>query len=538
MIKNLFACCFSLVAYLSLGQVTDKPHRILVQLTPEYAINALETSSFLSELTNRFDVISIEPIRKGKKAAEGPILLSLPFDQDPQELLVFLSICKQVSMVEMDDYGSTDGKQRVVPSDPDYTMQWALDNNGTFSLSPATAGADISMEQAWEIEQGDSSILVAVIDSGNKMDHPDFAGRLWTNYNEIPSNDLDDDSNGFVDDVQGWDFAYTDNLPADDMGHGTNVAGIIGLAANNGSGLAGVDWNCKLMILKGLNAANFGYYSWWASAIYYAVDNGANVINMSLAGNASSGILQSAITEAVNNGVTVVASMGNTNTSTKRYPAGCNGVIAVGATDPDDSRSQPFFWGASSGSNYGTHISVVAPGNFIYGADFASDTNYSLYWGGTSQAAPHVSGVAALLLAQDPGRSPSDIKLILEETAEDMVGPISEDVPGFDAYFGHGRINAYEALSYGNVGIQTLGKEPYAFAVFPNPTDDQLYVQLPNEGVKGEWLLLDATGKCLIQHHADEGGNSFSLHGLAAGTYFLQLKVHQSVVGVETVVVR
>jgi subtilisin family serine protease len=538
MIKNLFACCFSLVAYLSLGQVTDKPHRILVQLTPEYAINALETSSFLSELTNRFDVISIEPIRKGKKAAEGPILLSLPFDQDPQELLVFLSICKQVSMVEMDDYGSTDGKQQVVPSDPDYTMQWALDNNGTFSLSPATAGADISMEQAWEIEQGDSSILVAVIDSGNKMDHPDFAGRLWTNYNEIPSNDLDDDSNGFVDDVQGWDFAYTDNLPADDMGHGTNVAGIIGLAANNGSGLAGVDWNCKLMILKGLNAANFGYYSWWASAIYYAVDNGANVINMSLAGNASSGILQSAITEAVNNGVTVVASMGNTNTSTKRYPAGCNGVIAVGATDPDDSRSQPFFWGASSGSNYGTHISVVAPGNFIYGADFASDTNYSLYWGGTSQAAPHVSGVAALLLAQDPGRSPSDIKLILEETAEDMVGPISEDVPGFDAYFGHGRINAYEALSYGNVGIQTLGKEPYAFAVFPNPTDDQLYVQLPNEGVKGEWLLLDATGKCLIQHHADEGGNSFSLHGLAAGTYFLQLKVHQSVVGVETVVVR
>jgi subtilisin family serine protease len=536
--KLFFVLCFSFVVFLSLGQETEKPHRILVQLTPECSYYASETTSFLSELSQTFDLTSVEPIRKGAKSANGPILLILPFYQNPQELLTYLSACKQVYTAEMDAWGSIDGQQQVVPSDPDFNLQWALKNDGTFSLSPATSGADISMEQAWEIEQGDSSIVVAVIDTGNKMDHPDFDGRLWTNYNEIPGNDLDDDGNGFVDDVQGWDFAYTDNIPADDMGHGTNVAGIIGLSANNGVGLSGVDWNCKLMILKGLNAGNVGYYSWWASAIYYAIDNGARVINMSLAGNTSSGILQGAITEAVNNGVTVVASMGNSNTSTKRYPAGCNGVIAVGATDPDDSRSQPFFWGASSGSNYGTHISVVAPGNFIYGADFLSDTNYTSYWGGTSQAAPHVSGVASLLLAQDPGRSPSDIKLILEATAEDMVGSISEDVPGFDPFYGHGRINAFQALSYGNVGVQPVSNETLAFSVFPNPVDEKLYVQLANEGIEGEWNLMDGSGKCLFQDAAEEGVQFISMDGLAPGIYFLQLKAHQSVVGVQRVVVR
>jgi thermitase len=536
--KQLYALYFSLLTCLSLAQVADKSHRILVQLTSDYPIHALETTTFLSELSNTFGFTSIEPIRKGKKAAEGPILLLLPFDRDPQEALAFLSTCKQVSMVEMDAWGSVDGQQQVVPSDPDYTLQWALNNNGTFSLSPATAGADISMEEAWEIEQGDSSIIVAVIDSGNKMDHPDFAGRFWTNNNEIPDNGLDDDGNGFVDDVQGWDFAYNDNLPTDDNGHGTNVSGIIGLASNNGIGLSGVDWNCKLMMLKGVNAGNIGYYSWWVSAIYYAIDNGAKVINMSLAGNISSGILQSAITEAVTNGVTVVAGMGNENTSTKRYPAGCNGVIAVGATDPDDSRSQPFFWGSSSGSNYGTHISVVAPGNFIYGADYLSDTNYTSYWGGTSQATPHVSGVAALLLAQDPGRSPSDIKLILEETAEDMVGPTDEDVTGFDVYFGHGRINAYQALSYGNVGIQTSAPIDRPFLVFPNPAEDNLYITLEEKFHDLYWKLSDPFGKTLLQIPAVPGLNQLPLGTISSGSYFLSLVNPHVILDTQFVVVK
>jgi subtilisin family serine protease len=136
----------------------------------------------------------------------------------------------------------------------------------------------------------------------------------------------------------------------------------------------------------------------------------------------------------------------NANTDTAYYPAACRHVIAVGATNPDDTRSAPFFWDKSSGSNYGKHITVVAPGNFIYGID---PEGYDTYWGGTSQAAPYVSGLAALLIAQDPSRTADEIIDIIKNTADDGVGNPSEDKPGWDQYYGYGRINAYKALSFG-----------------------------------------------------------------------------------------
>lgn len=301
------------------------------------------------------------------------------------------------------------------------------------------------MENAWSIEQGDSNIVVTIIDSGTKLDHPEFTGRIWTNYHEIPNNGIDDDGNGYIDDVKGWDFANSDNDPMDDNGHGTNVAGIIGANGNNSIGYAGADWYCKLMILKGLDNNNYGYYSWWTEAIYYAVDNGAKVINMSLGGNSFSTTLQNAVTYALNNNVVVVVCMMNTNSNTVYYPAGFTGVIAVGSTNSNDTRSNPFFWSPTSGSNYGSHISVVAPGNYIYGLNYQSNTKYGSYWGGTSQATPHVSGLASLLLAQNPSRTPAQIKSTIETTAEDQVGNSSEDTPGWDIYFGHGRINAFNA---------------------------------------------------------------------------------------------
>jgi subtilisin family serine protease len=231
------------------------------------------------------------------------------------------------------------------------------------------------------------------------------------------------------------------------LGHGTNVSGIIGANGNNATGYAGVDWNCKLMNLKALNSNNFGYYSWWADAIYYAVDNGAKIINMSLSGTGYSSTLQNAINYALSQNVTVVAAMSNENSSTVNYPAGFPGVIAVGSTDPNDTRSNPFFWSATSGSNYGSHISVVAPGNYIFGLNYQSNTNYDYYYGGTSQATPHVTGLAALLLAGNASLKPDQIKTIIEITAEDRVGNSNEDSPGWDQYYGYGRINAFKALS-------------------------------------------------------------------------------------------
>jgi len=345
-------------------------------------------------------------------------------------------------------------------------------------LSPSKAGADIDMENGWSLEQGDSTIIVGIIDTGDKLDHPEFAGRIWKNYKEIPNNGIDDDGNGFVDDVQGWNFAGSNNDPTDDQGHGTNVAGIIGANANNTILYAGVDWKCKLMILKGLNNSSFGYYSWWADAIYYAVDNGAKVINMSLGGKGVSTTLQDAVNYALNNNVVIAACMMNTNSDTIYYPAKYTGVIAVGSTNPNDTRSNPFFWSPTSGSNYGSHISVVAPGNYIYGLNYQSNTSYSSYWGGTSQATPLVAGLASLLLAQDTNRTPAQIKSIIESTAEDQVGDPSEDTPGWDQYYGFGRINAFYALSV-FTGIKTQDPQDEMVTVFPNPAKDNFTVSFP-----------------------------------------------------------
>lgn len=377
----------------------------------------------------------------------------------------------------------------IHPNDAFYYRQWGLHNDGSFSYGTAVAGADIGMENAWGIQQGNSNIIVGVIDSGTKLDHPEFSGRIWTNNKEIAANGIDDDNNGRIDDVNGWDFANSDNNPTDDLGHGTNVAGIIGANGNNAIGYAGVDWNCKLMILKGLNSNNFGYYSWWAEAVTYAVDNGAKVINMSLAGTGYSSTLQNAVNYALSHNVTVVAAMSNENSSTINYPAAFAGVIAVGSTDPNDNRSNPFFWSASSGSNYGSHISVVAPGNYIFGLHYQSNTNYDYYYGGTSQATPHVAGLAALLLAGNPNLLPAQIKSIIEITSEDRVGNPAEDSPGWDQYYGYGRINAFKALSLSpsfwtgalSTDWETAGN--WSSNSIPTETTDVIIPKTPNQPI-------------------------------------------------------
>ena len=258
----------------------------------------------------------------------------------------------------------TNGLQ-IIPDDQYWNRQWGLYNDGSFS-SQSESDADVDMELAWDIETGSSNIIVAVLDTGIKLDHPEFQGRLWENDDQI----------------NGYDFANDQENPSDDHGHGTNVSGIIGASSNNSIGYAGVDWNCKIMSLKVLNDENWGYYSWWTSAIYYAVENGANIINMSLGGSDFSQSMEEAVNYAVNNNVSVFVSMMNYNSDQIYYPSGYLNSFSVGSTDPNDSRSSPFFWGG--GSSFGSHIDVVAPGNFIYGLSYNSDINYNTYWGGVT----------------------------------------------------------------------------------------------------------------------------------------------------------
>ena len=203
------------------------------------------------------------------------------------------------------------------------------------------------------------------------------------------------------------------------------------------------------------------------------------MLSICLWGNSNSAILKDAINYAVDKGVVVVVCMMNTNSQNTFYPAAFPAVIAVGSTDPDDTRTAPFFWSASSGSNYGTHISVVAPGNFIFGLHYKSNTNYTSYWGGTSQATPLVAGIASLLLAQKPSRTPAEIKSIIQSTSEDQVGDPLEDIEGWDKYYGYGRVNAFKALSQ-ILGLKDpLAKNEQAF-VYPNPAKETFKVDFPS----------------------------------------------------------
>ncbi len=345
------------------------------------------------------------------------------------------------------------------PSENSFNEQWAFKNNATLPYVYSIDDADIDMEYAWSIEKGNAGITVAILDTGVDYTHPDLTSRMWSNSAEIAGNGIDDDNNGYIDDVIGYDFAESDNDPQDIHGHGTHIAGIVGADAYNGTGFVGIDWNCKVMALKVVRDNMTSSYSDYADAIVYAADHGAKVINMSLTSYYYSTILEQAFAYANAKGVVIVVAMGNNGDSTTHFMAKSQYSIAVGATTPSDKRA--------SFSNYKDYIDVVAPGAYIYGLKHSDHSSESFKMNGTSQATAFVSGLASLLLAQNPNRSPEEIRQIIRLTAEDQKGPSTEDTPGFDYYFGYGRINAYEALSYqlGTAEVVFNGEEAFSFDV-------------------------------------------------------------------------
>ncbi len=375
-------------------------------------------------------------------------------DRDIPEICSLYEKNYEVEFAEPDFIGEAAGKKSfenlsLKPNDEFFDRQWGLSNDGTVSTTSGRhgkSGADMNVLNGWDIEKGSDEVIVAILDSGVKLDHPDLRGRIWVNKNET-RNGRDDDGNGYADDINGWNFAYSNSNVMDDGGHGTNIAGTIGAIANNSIGYAGIDQHCKLMICKDLDEENKGEYSWWSSALYYAASNGARVINMSEGGYDYSKTLVTAVDYACDSGCLIVASMMNQNNSDSYYPASLPNVMAVGATDTDDWRCRQFTWGG--GSNWGKNISVVAPGNRIYGLDFKDNNNYDVYWSGTSQATAYVTGIASLLISQDPSRTNKVLREIICSTAKDQVGDPREDVPGWDEYYGWGRVDLYDALSYG-----------------------------------------------------------------------------------------
>lgn len=327
---------------------------------------------------------------------------------------------------------------QMVPNDPYFSSggSWGQSFDDLYGLKK------INCPGAWDLATG-SGIIVAVVDTGIDKNHPDIAANVWSNTREIPNNGIDDDDNGYIDDCWGWNFVNNTNGSIDDYGHGTHVAGTIAAVGNNGTGVIGVAPNAKVMDLKAFDKRE-GYDSWIAAAIHYAADNGADIINCSFGGPGSSSALEEAIDYAYSLGIVVVAAAGNEHSDVKDFhPGGYHNVITVSALD--NSSSLAFF------SNFGTEIDVAAPGVDILSLRATGTTmgtplgDYYTRADGTSMAAPHVSGLAALILSRHSEFSNEQVRQVVRTSADDLFAT------GIDRESGFGQANALKAASMDNV---------------------------------------------------------------------------------------
>jgi subtilisin family serine protease len=342
----------------------------------------------------------------------------------------------------------------ALPNDPSLSQLWGLNNFGqAVKGGTGTADADIDAPEAWVTTTGSHSVVVAVIDTGVDWHHPDLAANIWTNPGEscpgCEDDGIDNDANGYVDDVHGWDFVNNDNDPSDDHGHGTHVAGTIGAVGDNGTGVVGVNWDVQIMPLKFIGANGEGTADDAVRAILYATRMGAVVSNNSWGGEDFSQALEDSIADADAHDSLFVAAAGNSfkdNDANPDYPSGFDlpNVVSVAATDQNDARA----WF----SNYGRRsVDLGAPGTSIYstwpGGSYA-------YLDGTSMAAPHVTGVAALAEAGFPSASAVGLKSLLLRTVDPNATLASRTATG-------GRLNAANAVGCGS-GAQIWIESPAA----------------------------------------------------------------------------
>ncbi|NBO39240.1 hypothetical protein EBU99_11725 [bacterium] len=275
------------------------------------------------------------------------------------------------------------------PNDPSFPSLWGM--------------TKIRAPETWSSFTGDQDFTVAVIDTGVDMAHEDLKDNIWTNKKEIPGNGIDDDGNGYIDDIHGWDFAYGDNDPTDGDSHGTHCAGTIAARGNNAIGVAGVNWSARIMPVKVLDDTGSGYNYDIYNGIIYAISNGAKVTSNSYGGGGASSLMASAIKAAQDAGSLFVVAAGNESANKASYPAyytkNYSNMLSVASSETNDS--------LSSFSNYGDGVDVAAPGRSILST--IPGNKYATY-SGTSMATPHVAGVAALLWAAAPSKSLAEVR--------------------------------------------------------------------------------------------------------------------------------
>ena len=438
----LFTCLLSWGAG-NPNQVTIPRHpfvditmgELLIRVTPEAEADArqLNAKSTIHKFHAQMGIQSFSRVfthiarPETNSNLERIYLLRFPLDTDLNRLKDIYTSHPFIEAAEFNFLRHTLASE-LVPNDPRYEEQWNL--------------PFISMPKAWTIEKGKPDVIIAIVDGGIDYTHEDLAGKIWRNVGEIPNNEIDDDGNGYIDDVRGWDFTDApstaaqgdylngDEDPSDESGHGTHVAGIAGASVSNEIGIAGVAWKCTLMPARAGASTEYGTILQdddSSAAIVYATDNGAKIINMSWGSPRNSFVIRDAIDYAYGRGVVLVAAAGNGRTQESSFPAGYPKVISVASTEQNRRR---FYQ-----SNFGASIDIGAPGNLILSTHI--NDRYRLLTG-TSMAAPHVSGVAALVLSKRPSLTHEEVRQRIIST----VDPIIQSPELVDA----GNLNAWKAL--------------------------------------------------------------------------------------------
>ncbi|OGH97148.1 MAG: hypothetical protein A2X43_08255 [Candidatus Margulisbacteria bacterium GWD2_39_127] len=424
----------------------------------------------------------------------------------------------------------------------------------------------IDLPAAWDVTRGSSNVVVAVIDTGVDYNHVDLQGSMWLNPGESPGDGVDNDGNGYKDDVMGWDFVDLSNDPEglgivrvqgedydvqdadpmDRIAHGTHIAGIIAAQTDNAVGVAGIAPDVRIMALRaGFDTLDGGFLTSESiiNSLAYARRNGANVINMSFGDTVDDKLIYEQLQLAYQAGIVLVAAAGNETTDVRSYPAAYPFVISVAALDSNNRRA--------GFSNYGTWVDIAAPGQTIFSTvssihesnlnnRIVNDGANNLYapMSGTSMASPVVAGVAALFLSQNPQLSPEEVEYILKQTAD----------PCNSADVGAGRVNARKVMSYLLTYplSGTANKLIKKLYVAPNPFDksavDQVKIKvLINSDINEIWYdIYSVSGEKVVSGYKyypliDSYITAISWDGsdnqgerLPIGVYYLLLKVKDS----------
>jgi subtilisin family serine protease len=435
----MLASLAGVTASFALGAVSDRPppwtaregaldRYFLVQAPAELVlINGPPSSSRdeIEALNSAYNVVAVTPAHRPPPRGWRDPALASALGLDRMWIFELAAARPDLDRI-VRRYAAVSGVERVwrdgavehcnTPDDTLWGSQWNLQSG------------KLDCEAVWDTVTS-SSVLVSVIDSGADLKHKDLAANLWVNPGETAGNGKDDDGNGYVDDVNGWDFWNGDSSPSDDNGHGSHVAGVVGALGDNSRDVAGICWSATIQAVKVLDSAGGGTWTSIAQGLVYAVDNGATVVNMSLGGSGGDPGLEAAVAYARDLDAVQVAAAGNKASDTPFYPAAYDGVIAVMASDPSDKRPA---W-----SNFGDWCDLLAPGDGVYSLWKSGLTNIL---SGTSQASPHVAGVAALVRTLNLQLDRIDVELAIETSCDDLGSP------GKDDDFRWGRVNAREAV--------------------------------------------------------------------------------------------